>query len=435
MITRLVRRQLAIFTILATVALLFTAFKYANAPAAVGLGRYELSAQFKDTSGLYPRAIVTYRGVDVGKVSALDLNEDGVLVRMSIDSSVRVPKDVSVRINSTSAIGEQYVDLVPNGHGPSLVSGAIVPESQTVEMPQISPVLESLNSLLESVPKAKTTAVLDEVDAALGGSSQDLGDVIDQTSRVVDEAQQEIASTTALISNLSPLLDTQADLGDQTRSYVTALSSFTEQLEASDPDLRRILSNAPGAVGETDELIDSLRPKLPTLLRDASTTADVLNVYTPNVRQLFIQYPALQSRIQSMLLRHADEGAVKLDLRTSINNPPSCLDGYIPVSERRDPSDTSLTDTPAVLHCEQASDAPSGVRGARNALCPNDPSRRAATPAGCGLFFGGSNHAEGRTASGSGDAPPVGMLDMLGGTSSDPGGESWKMLLTDPLGL
>ncbi|MGH2779375.1 MAG: MCE family protein, partial [Actinomycetota bacterium] len=388
MITRLVRTQLIVFAVLATVALAFTLVKYVEAPRILGIGHYELSAEFDDTSGLYPRALVTYRGYKVGKVSRLDLNNDGVLVRMTLDSDAKIPKDVTAHINSTSAIGEQYVDLVPeSSDGPFLAENAVIPKSQTVQLAQITPTLESLNRLLESVPESETTAVLEETDTAFAGSGAELGTFIDETSTFVQEANQEVTATTELVEALSPLLDTQLHLENQTAAYVNSLSSFTDQLRASDPDVRRLISHAPPAINEADQLVDRLRPTLPPLLRDNATTAFMLRDYIPSLRQLFLQYPLLHARIQGILLPHANDGAVKLDLRANFSGPPRCLVGYIPVGDRRDPADESLANTPAQSHCELERRGPEGVRGARNAPCPTEPGRRGASPAECGLFY------------------------------------------------
>jgi phospholipid/cholesterol/gamma-HCH transport system substrate-binding protein len=432
---------LLIFAVLALIALTFSAVKYADVPNVIGPRSHEISAEFGDTSGLYTRALVTYRGVDVGKVSKLDITAGGVLVRMEVDGDVKIPTSAVAEIHSTSAIGEQYVDLVPrNGDGPFLADGAVIPEKQTVEMPQISPVLDSLNSLLKSVPEAKTTAVVDEVDAALGGSSKDLSSLIDDTTKVVDEAQEQVSATTELINTASPLLTTQQDLADKTTSYVSSLASFTDQLKISDPDLRALLGDVPPATGAVDTLVGKLTPTLPPLLASSTTTAEMLNAYEPNLRQLLIDYPALQARLQAVLLPHRDTGAAKLDLKTNVNNPPTCISGFLPVTDRRDPSDLSAATTPDGLHCDLTRDAPEAVRGARNAPCPNDPARRSATPAGCGLVFGDPDSADTAAALASAATAtdrnsPVGLLDLLGGTSVAPPNASWKSLLMIPLGL
>ncbi|MEH3034795.1 MAG: MlaD family protein [Aeromicrobium erythreum] len=461
MITRTVRRQLAIFAVLSVVALGLAGFKYADAPAATGIGRQEISADFAQASGLYPRALVTYRGVTIGKVRALVLTPEGVRVRMSVDRDVRIPTSSTVSIKSTSAIGEQYVDLEPkDANGPYLRDGAVVPQRLTREMPQIAPVLESLNSLLKSVPKEQTTALLDEVDTALGGSGQDLGTVIDETTKLVRTAQSEVRATTSLIETARPLLRTQTELAPTTSAWITSLESFTGDLQAGDGDLRGVVDEVPGTTRAASGLLDTVRPSLPATLRSTTTVAGMLRIYEKNIRQVLITYPALQGRLGKVLSTHAtghERGAAKLDLKLNVNDPPPCITGYLPVKDRRDPAITSLTDTPSGLYCKKPSTAPEVVRGARNQPCPNVAGRRGGTPASCGLFFTESASSpgivradgsvtggpvpdgatsDGRAATRSaarGGTSPVSFVDMLGGVSDPPGGESWQSVLTTPL--
>ena len=456
MITRTVRRQLVIFVVISVVALLLAAVRYADAPRAVGLGQHEISADFKQASGLYPRALVTYRGVTVGKVSALDLTPDGVRVRMSVDRDARIPTSSTVSIKSTSAIGEQYVDLEPRSdQGPYLRSGAVVPTSQTREMPQITPVLESLNRLLISVPKEQTTALLDQLDTAFGGSGEDLGALIDEASKLLQTAQSQVGATTSLIDAAQPLLRTQNELAPVTTAWLASLDSFTGDLQASDPDLRGLVDEVPGATTSASTFLDTLRPTLPATLRHTTTVAGMLRIYEKNIRQVLITYPALQGRLGKVLSTHAtgaDAGSAKLDLKLNVNDPQPCITGYIPVKDRRDPAITSLTDTPDGLYCKKSSTSAEVVRGARNQPCPNVDGLRGGTPAACGLFFSDSSSSPGivradgseasaysspsRTRSSGVDpgAPAVSFLDMLGGVSDGAGGGTWQSILMGPLG-
>ena len=168
MFTRGVRIQLVAFGLIAVVSIGYLVLGYADGERTVGLSSYQVRADFRDTSGLYPRALVTYRGVEVGRVKSLKLTSDGVDVSMAVDSGIRVPTGTRAEIHSTSAIGEQYVDLVPERHaGPYLRAGATIPRADTREMPQIAPVLDKLNGLLTSIPKEQTGRLLDQKLAAL----------------------------------------------------------------------------------------------------------------------------------------------------------------------------------------------------------------------------------------------------------------------------
>lgn len=418
-LTRLVRGQLVAFAVLGSLALAFVAIVYGRVPAQVGVGHYDVSADFADTSGLYPQANVTYRGVTVGRVTALDLRPDGVRVRMQLDSDAQVPQDVSVQLHSTSAIGEQYVDLVPpDDRGPYLADGAVVPRAQTVGMPQITPVLERLDGLLASVPKAATSRVLDQLDAGLGGSGDDIGGLVEASDTLLQTAQQRLADTRSLIRVAEPTLRTQQALGGQTRQLSASLAVLTRQLAARDGDLAALLRSGPASLRSLDGLLGDVRPTLPTLLDDLGTIGEPLTDYQANLEQLAVIYPALTAKTQEALFPRAAEGDARLDLRAQFNDPGSCVTGFTPVDQRRSPTDVSQRVPASGQYCRLAPSAPEGVRGARNLPCPNSD-RRGPSPASCGLTYGTAvrtglpESSRAQTSSGSGRAALAAVQDAI----------------------
>ncbi len=86
MLDRLTRIQLTIFAIVTVLTVGAISIFYLHLPAAVGIGAYNVSANFVAGGGLYENANVTYRGVTVGRVESLGLTNDGVVAHMRINS-------------------------------------------------------------------------------------------------------------------------------------------------------------------------------------------------------------------------------------------------------------------------------------------------------------------------------------------------------------
>ena len=76
MMTRFVRNQLIIFTIASIVGVGVMLFTYMQVPTLLGLGRINVTLQLPAAGGLYNFANVTYRGVEVGKVTDVKLTDD-----------------------------------------------------------------------------------------------------------------------------------------------------------------------------------------------------------------------------------------------------------------------------------------------------------------------------------------------------------------------
>ena len=56
---------------------------------------------------------MTYRGVQIGKVTEVKLTETGAEATLTLDTSPKIPADLQAEVRSVSAVGEQYVDLRP----------------------------------------------------------------------------------------------------------------------------------------------------------------------------------------------------------------------------------------------------------------------------------------------------------------------------------
>lgn len=82
-------------------------------PTFLGIGKYEVKLQLPSSGGLYRFSNVTYRGVEVGKVTDVRVTPTGAEATMSLDTSPKIPIDLQAEVRSVSAVGEQYVDLRP----------------------------------------------------------------------------------------------------------------------------------------------------------------------------------------------------------------------------------------------------------------------------------------------------------------------------------
>ena len=70
---------------------------------------------------------MTYRGVQIGKVTAIGLTPNGAKATLTIDTSPKIPADLQAEVRSISAVGEQYVDLLPRTDSPPyLDDGSVI---------------------------------------------------------------------------------------------------------------------------------------------------------------------------------------------------------------------------------------------------------------------------------------------------------------------
>ncbi|MGV0698860.1 MCE family protein [Mycolicibacter sinensis] len=381
MLTRFVRNQLIIFAIASVIGVGTMVFVYLQAPVLLGLGRISVKLQLPSTGGLYQFSNVTYRGVEVGKVTDIRPTRGGAEVMMSLKPSPKIPADLQANVRSVSAVGEQYVDLVPRtDSGPYLKNGSIISAADASLPKPVGPMLDQMNALVGSIPSGKLGVLLDESFKALNGTGNDLGALFESSSRLAAELNGAADSTRSLIDHSAPLLDGQAESTGAIRTWARSLAGVTEQIAARDSQVRTILRTGSGAADEASRLLDQIKPTLPVLLANLTTVGQIGLTYHPSIEQLLVLLPPYLAATQSYgSSLNNPTGMALSEFSLTLGDPPACSVGFLPPSSWRSPADLSDVDTPDGLYCKLPQDSGIGVRGARNFPCMAQPGKRAPT--------------------------------------------------------
>lgn len=384
MLSRFVRIQLVIFSILTVIGLVVMGTQYVQLPALFGIGQYRVTVQLPSSGGLYTNANVAFRGTNVGKVEDVVLTENGVDAKVSISSDYDIPADVDAAVKSVSAVGEQYVDLVPRSDSePYLANGDVIPVDRTSVPQDVGAMLDQANTLVKSISDTKLRTVVDESFKAFNGAGPDLQRLIDSARLFVQEANANSDATKTLIEQAEGLLDTQVVTSDAIRSWTRDLVTFSNQLRTSDPQIRSVLAKTPDAATEANGLFQDLQPTLPLLLANLVSVGEVTTIYHKSIEQVLVIYPPLVSALLTAAMKGPiDDGAI-VNFGLELNDPPPCTTGFLPADQWRPPNEKSVPDTPSDLFCKVAPDDPTTVRGARNYPCMEFPGKRAASPEEC----------------------------------------------------
>jgi phospholipid/cholesterol/gamma-HCH transport system substrate-binding protein len=101
--------------------------------------RMSVYARFDEIGGLTTRSPVVIGGVKVGDVRAITLEPDfSARVELSLESSLKLPKDTSASILTAGVLGNQYVGLQPGAEEETLKNG------DTIELTEDAVILERL---------------------------------------------------------------------------------------------------------------------------------------------------------------------------------------------------------------------------------------------------------------------------------------------------
>jgi phospholipid/cholesterol/gamma-HCH transport system substrate-binding protein len=381
MIDRLTRIQLIIFAVITAVTLTIMAIFYLRLPATFGIGTYSVSADFVAGGGLYQNGNVTYRGVAVGRVESVGLNPNGVTAEMRLNSGTPIPSNVTATVKSVSAVGEQYIDLVPPSSPAStkLHNGSRIDRANTRIGQDVADLLKRAETLVNSLGDARLKELLHETFQAANGSGPELARLIESARLLVDEANADYPQVSQLIDQAGPFLQAQIRSGADIKSLSDGLARFTSEVRQADPQLRSTLETAPGAADEASTAFSGIRPSFPTLATSLANLGRVGVIYHKSIEQLLVVLPPLFAAITTAAGGGPQDEGAKLDFKLDLNDPPPCAVGFLPPPLMRTPADETVRELPRDLYCKVAQNDPSTPRGARNYPCQEFPGKRAPT--------------------------------------------------------
>jgi phospholipid/cholesterol/gamma-HCH transport system substrate-binding protein len=158
----------------------------------VGLGTnkpYTVTADFAASGGVFINQEVTYRGVLVGQVGDMTLNDDGVEIELVIEPewTDRIPADVLANVRSKSAVGEQFVNLTPQGESEeTLQDGDVIDRARTSLPVDFQALLRSLDKVLVDVSPEQTARVIEELAGGLGGREEEIATILESLGTLSD---------------------------------------------------------------------------------------------------------------------------------------------------------------------------------------------------------------------------------------------------------
>ena len=383
-----IRVQLAIFLVVALIGAAAMIFGYIRLPAMFGIGRYQVTVELPLTAGVYPGGNVTYRGAEVGRIKDVHLTDTGVAAVLSLKSGIAIPSDLDAQVHSQSAVGEQYIALLPRRDSAPLRNGDVIPADRTTVPPDFDAVLDTLNEGLKTIPHDDLKTVVDESYTAFGGLGPDLSRLVTGGGELAAGARRNLGPLLTLIDQSKPILDAQADSSDAVQTWAAHLATISRQLQSKDAALRDLLQQGGPAVDEASLLLARVRPTVPVMAANLASVAQVALTYQPSLEQLLVLLPQAAAAAQGIVLANRDtmvpyRGAY-MSFNLSLNQPPPCTTGYLPAQQQRA---AAVEDAPARpagdLYCRVPQDSPQSVRGARNIPCITRPGKRAPTVAMC----------------------------------------------------
>lgn len=227
--------------VMALAALALTALLVIAVGGASGFAweRYSLRTNFANVQGLKSGAIVRVAGVEVGKVTKVELAGTGVDVHLSIkkENQSRVTTESFASIGAMSLLGEPLIDVSPASTGTPLKDGDTIKAKRPAA--QLADVAETANQGI-----VEATALLTDIRAGKGSLGKLFTDdaLYRQLNAFVESANAVTASINRGRGTLGKLT-TDSKVYDELQLSLTNLREMTRKINAGEGSLGQLLQD------------------------------------------------------------------------------------------------------------------------------------------------------------------------------------------------
>jgi len=227
--------------IMAMAALVLTALLIIAVGGASGFSwqRYELKTTFANVQGLKSGAIVRIAGVEVGKVTKVELAAAGVDVHLSIkkENQARVTTDSYASIGAMSLLGEPLIDVSAATTGTPLKDGDVIKSKKPAS--QLSDVAETAN---EGIVEA--TALLKDIREGKGS----VGKLFTE-DKLYRDLDAFVDSANAVTASINKSKGTLGKLTNDPKAYneladaLASLKQITGKINAGEGSIGQLLKD------------------------------------------------------------------------------------------------------------------------------------------------------------------------------------------------
>lgn len=257
----------------------------------VGGGRHRVVARFRDVGSARPGTPVMIRGVQSGRVEAMELAPDGwVNVRMQLDPAVTMPQHPVVILNESSLFGEWQA--------------TIIDRTSMTRDEEVFRQLADADKGGDVLPGA-TLPDIAKLTAVAGRIAGDVASVAERVEVAFDDrAARELRTSIRNFSELSTVL--AQTVRDQSKNLDSVSADVREGVGS--------LAHAARQLSAVADRVDSstARGEVRKVMDDAGEAARQLRQASKNLLAISEQLGRSQDRLQSFITA-SDEIATKIN--------------------------------------------------------------------------------------------------------------------------
>ena len=251
------------------------------------------SAIFTNVSGLRNGQFVRAYGVEIGKVSNVQLIDGGQRVRVDfdVDHSLPLYEGTTASVRYLNLIGDRYMELEKGNSDRRLPKGGTIPLERTQPAVDLDALVGSFRPLFRALDPQKVNTIAQSIVTIFQGQGGTISDILDQTAQLTNTLGDRDQAIGEVIKNLNIVLDTavkhQKDLDDTIKNFEVLITGLKNR---ADPiaDSTAQISNAAGTIAN---LLADNRPLLHDTLGQLETIQGPLVDQKDQLNDILVRLP------------------------------------------------------------------------------------------------------------------------------------------------
>lgn len=232
-----------IFGIALVGCLVLVAFGYTGLPFWPQGKPYE--AYFSDAGGISPGNDVNVSGINVGKVTGVELAGDTAKVTFTVDRKVRVGDQSMVAIKTVTVLGEKSLAVTPQGSGESTV----IPVRRTTTPYTLNTALQDLGQNAAALDKPRLEQALQTLTDSLHDATPQLRGALDGVANLSRSINKRDQALEQLLGHAKRVSDTLAERAGQVNQLIVDGNLLFAALD----ERRQALSNLIAGIDDVSE--------------------------------------------------------------------------------------------------------------------------------------------------------------------------------------
>jgi phospholipid/cholesterol/gamma-HCH transport system substrate-binding protein len=213
------------------------------------------SAIFSNASGLRPGQFVRASGVEVGKVSKVELIDGGkrVKVDFNVERDLPLYQGTTASIRYLNLIGDRYLELTRGDNDQRLPPGGTIPVERTQPALDLDALIGGFRPVFRALDPDKVNNIAESIITIFQGQGGTINDILDQTAQLTSALADRDQAIGEVIRNLNAVLDTTVKHQkqfDETlvnfEKLITGLKNRADPIATSVADI----SDAAGTIGD-----------------------------------------------------------------------------------------------------------------------------------------------------------------------------------------